>query len=83
VTEDQLPKVRDFILRLLAERDDPDGLDDQSLLFSSGRLDSLAAVELVMMIEETFGISFEDRGFDLQLVDSIDAIAALITERAT
>jgi acyl carrier protein len=81
VSSAQLPKVREFISRLLVEKDDPDGFDDQSLLFSSGRLDSLAAVQLVLMIEETFGITFEDRGFDLQLVDSIDAIAALLAGR--
>lgn len=54
---------------------------DADLLFSSGRLDSLDAVEIIMSIEADYGINFSDINFDLTLLDSIDAITSLIDRR--
>ena len=53
-------------------------LSDDDLLFTSGRLDSLDAVELIMSIEVDYGINFSDIGFDLTRLDSISAISALV-----
>jgi acyl carrier protein len=46
------------------------------LLFS-GRLQSVDAVEIVVFLEENFGIDFARIGFDKERIDSIDAIFAL------
>jgi acyl carrier protein len=53
-------------------------LNDQDLLFTTGRLDSLDAVELIMTLETDYGINFSDINFDLTLLDSTAAIIALI-----
>jgi len=58
-------------------------LSDDDLLFTSGRLDSLDAVELIMSIETDYGINFSDIGFDLTRLDSISAIAGLVEQPST
>lgn len=75
---DQLNTVRDFIKQLLALRGDRKPFSDDSSLFRSGRLASVDAVELVVFLEEKFGIDFAETGFDQNLIDSVDAIAALL-----
>jgi len=76
---DQLTPVRDFIKQLLAQRGDRKPFSDDSSLFHSGRLSSLDAVELVVLLEEKFAIDFAETGFDQNLIDSIDSIAALLS----
>jgi acyl carrier protein len=71
-------KVRDFIKSLLFKRDDADGLTDAESLFLSGRLDSLAQVELVVFLEQEFGLDFTD--VDFEQIDSINAIEILFAE---
>jgi len=76
------PEVRSQMRRYVAQRllmkGDSAPLGDDDLLFTSGRLDSLDAVELIMSIETDHGINFSDIGFDLTRLDSISAIAALV-----
>jgi acyl carrier protein len=57
-------------------------LNDEDPLFTSGRLNSLDAVEIIMSIETDYGINFFEINFDLTLLDSIAAIADLIDRRA-
>jgi acyl carrier protein len=71
-------QVRDFIQQALASHADADGFSDEDPLFSSGRLDSFTMMKLVMHLEQTYGIDFSDTGFDVDLVDSVDAIVALV-----
>jgi acyl carrier protein len=53
-------------------------LNDEDLLFTSGRLDSLDAIEIIMSIETDYGINFSEINFDLTLLDSIAAMTDLI-----
>jgi acyl carrier protein len=75
---DRVEEIRLFCKKLLALRGDRQSFSDQSSLFLSGRLGSVDAVELVVLLEEKFGIDFTETGFDQALIDSIDAIKALI-----
>ncbi|MFZ0303461.1 MAG: hypothetical protein WAL75_12275 [Terracidiphilus sp.] len=69
--------IREFVQNLLtASGDDGPLADGESLLFS-GRLQSIDAVEIVVFLEENFGIDFAEAGFDKERIDSIDAICAL------
>jgi acyl carrier protein len=70
-------EIREFVQNLLtASGDDAPLADGESLLFS-GRLQSIDAVEIVVFLEENFGIDFAQVGFDKEHIDSIDAICAL------
>jgi len=71
-------QMRRYIVQRLLMKGDGAPLSDDDLLFTSGRLDSLDAVELIMSIETDYGINFSDIGFDLTRLDSISAIADLV-----
>jgi acyl carrier protein len=69
--------IRNFVQQLLTRQDDRRPLADSDSLLLSGRLQSIDAVEIVLFLEERFGIDFADLGFDREQLDSIDAIALL------
>jgi acyl carrier protein len=75
--------VRQFVGELLRLREDRSTVADSEALFSSGRLDSLAAVEIVTFLEQQFAIDFSEIDFEIDLLDSIDAIVALGRKAAT
>jgi acyl carrier protein len=75
---DHKTTVRQFVRDLLASKSDVQPLSDDSSLLISGRLDSVDAVEIVVMLEEKFNINFAEIGFDQYMIDSIDSIDSLI-----
>jgi acyl carrier protein len=74
-------QMRDYVIQRLRMKGDAAPLNDEDSLFSSGRLDSLDAVEIVMCIETEYGINFSEINFDLTLLDSIAAITSLVDRR--
>jgi acyl carrier protein len=75
-------EIHQFVQELLTNSGDNQPLVDQDSLFLSGRLQSIDAVEIVVFLEENFGIDFAQIGFDREQIDSIDLIFAL-TQNAT
>jgi acyl carrier protein len=75
-------QMRNYVTQRLRMRGDLAPVDDEDLLFTSGRLDSLDAVEIIMSLEMDYGINFSQINFDLTLLDSVAAIADLITRHA-
>lgn len=76
------PRMRNYVIQRLRMRGDLAPLHDDDLLFTSGRLDSLDAVEIIMSVEMDYGINFSEINFDLTLLDSIAAIADLVDRHA-
>ena len=74
--------IRKFVQSLLIKNGDDEPLTDQESLLLSGRLQSIDAVEIVLFLEENFGIDFAEIGFDREQIDSIDAIHALTQNAA-
>jgi acyl carrier protein len=72
-------RMRNYLTRRLRMKGDGAPLRDDDLLFTSGRLDSLDAVEIIMSIEADYGVNFSDIDFDLTRLDSIEAIAELVS----
>ena len=70
-------EIREFVQQLLSNSGDNQPLVDQDSLLLSGRLQSIDAVEIVVYLEENFGIDFSEVGFDKDQIDTIDAIYAL------
>lgn len=54
------------------------GLDDP--LVASGLLDSLAIMQIVVYLEETYGIDFSASGFDPERLATMGSIVALIEQ---
>lgn len=75
-------KMRNFVTQRLRMHGDLAPLNDEDLLFTSGRLDSLDAVEIITSVETDYGINFSEINFDLTLLDSIAAIADLVDRHA-
>jgi acyl carrier protein len=57
------------------------GIDES--LVESGLIDSLAIVQIVVYLEETYGIDFSARGLDPDRLASMANILALIDESST
>jgi acyl carrier protein len=69
--------IHEYVQSLLTNSGDDGPLADSDSLLLSGRLQSMDAVEIVMFLEENFGIDFAQIGFDKDQIDSVDAIYAL------
>jgi acyl carrier protein len=75
---DEREEIREFLKELLLQKGDKQPFSDSASLLVSGRLASVDAIEIVIFLEEKFGVNFSDLGFDQTLIDSVDAIDALI-----
>jgi len=75
---DQKSTIRQFMQRLLAQKGDQRPFGDSDSLLLSGRLQSVDAVEVVLFLEEHWGIDFAEIGFEETQIDSVDAIATLV-----
>lgn len=71
-----------MIAGLLAERGDTGSVGETDSLFLSGRLDSLAATQVMMMLEEEYGIDLADADFDITRLDSLAELRLLVKEEA-
>ena len=56
-------------------------LNDEALI-DNGVMTSLQTVELVVFLEDTFGIVVEDEEFDEENFGSVEAIARLVESKA-
>ena len=60
---------------------DVDDLDDDSPLFSSGRIDSMSLIELFAFIESDLGVPVGLSDLSMENFDSIQAIAGYVAQR--
>ncbi len=76
-------RVKQMIIeRLKLEGMTPDQIDDAAPLFGEGLgLDSIDALELVLGIEQSFGVKIEDEAAGLKAFKSVEALAAFIAEQ--
>ncbi len=71
---DQLKRY--ICVELLQEPDYP--LEDNEALFSSGLLDSLSFVDILLFIDATFGITIPGDYLNIRAMNSLDQITRLI-----
>jgi acyl carrier protein len=77
---DHKAAIREFVQQLLAQKGDQRPFSDSDSLVLSGRLQSVDAVEVVVFLEEKWGIDFATIGFDETQIDSVDAIDSLVQQ---
>lgn len=75
-------KIKDFIMAQFLPGEDPHELTDDTPLISGGILDSIATLQLVMFIEETFRVSFQPHEVDKENLDSLNLMARLLQSKA-
>ena len=70
--------LRAYLQEALRLHGDTQELADGDSLFLSGRLDSFSMMNLILFLETAFALTFSDLEFDVEKVDSLSAIAALV-----
>jgi acyl carrier protein len=75
---DKRSKVRVFLEGLLKRKGDAAGFTDSDRLITAGRLDSIDALDVVVFLEDSYGVDFGDRQFDQDELDSVNRIVELI-----
>lgn len=75
--------VKEMIIqRLKLEGMTPEEIDDTAPLFGDGLgLDSIDALELVLAIEQTFGVKIEDEASGMKAFRNVESLAAFIAEK--
>ena len=79
--QDARHKIKDFIMSQFLPGEDPAELTDQTPLISGGILDSIATLQLVMFLEETYKVSFEAHEVDKDNLDTLDLIVRLLASK--
>lgn len=74
-------ELRQFILENYLLTRDESALADADSLTARGILDSTGALELVLHLEERYGVTVQDEELHPDNLDSIDRIAAFIERK--
>jgi acyl carrier protein len=74
--------IREFIQDLLGRNGDQEAFSDSEELIARGRLQSIDTLEVLLFLEETYGLDFAESGFDQNQVESVDNIMALIENKS-
>ncbi|WP_420408790.1 phosphopantetheine-binding protein [Hoeflea sp.] len=74
--------IRTAISELLVEAGQSPDFDENESLFDSGKLDSLAAVKLLTILEGELGIDLSDPDFEVDEIDTFAAIMDIASEQA-
>jgi len=77
----QKEKIKSILLNGFIEADNPDELQNDTTLISSGVLDSISILQLVDTLEKEFEIAFEAHEIDRDKFDTIDLINKLVEEK--
>ena len=73
--------VKSFILKEFLPGEDPANLTNDLPLITTGILDSIATLKLVLHLEETYGITLEAHEADKENLDTIDKITSLVASK--
>jgi acyl carrier protein len=71
-------QLRDYLRTALDKHGDRNDFADDESLFLSGRLDSFSMMNLVFYLETELSVDFSALDFDVNLVDSVNDIEALV-----
>ena len=74
-------KIKNFIMEQFLPGEDANELTDDTPLISGGILDSIATLQLVMYVEETFGVSFEPHEVDKENLDTLNLMVRLLESK--
>jgi methoxymalonate biosynthesis acyl carrier protein len=74
-------RIREEIRTFLKEQIDNYNLEDHQDLFALGLVNSMFAMQLVLMVEQKFGITIDGDDLNLDYFRSVDAITNLVTRR--
>jgi acyl carrier protein len=73
--------VKEFIQKEIAADGSADEIDDTTPLISGGILNSLATLQLVTFLEDTYDVSIKAREVGIDYMDSLNDIAKLVLSK--
>ena len=76
-------QLREHLRTALDKHGDRHDFADDESLFLSGRLDSFSMMNLVVFLETELSVDFSALDFDVNLVDSVNDIEALVDSIAS
>jgi acyl carrier protein len=80
--DDLAPRVKELIVRRLKLEIEPASIQDDAPLFGEGLgLDSIDALELVLGLEQEFGIKVEDEEVGVKAFSSVNALVDFIEQK--
>jgi acyl carrier protein len=71
-------KIKDYLMREFLPGENPDELTTTTPLITGGILDSIAALKLVIFLEEEYGVAFEAHEVNRENLDTIARIVQLL-----
>lgn len=75
-------KIRDYISENILFSSNGFPYSDSASFLETGIIDSMNVLELVVFIEESFGITVEDSDFTPDNFDSIDKISSFVARKS-
>ena len=77
------PRIRDYVARNLLFSDNGFGYGDDASFLQEGIVDSVGVLELVLFVEETFGVEVNDQEIIPDNFDSVDKLASYIRSKTS
>ena len=74
-------KIKDYLMREFLPGEDPGELTATTPLITGGILDSIAALKLVMFLEDEYGVTFEPHEVNRENLDTIARIVQLLISK--
>ncbi len=82
MSDDQLKQqIKEMIVERLFLDADPDAMADDEKLMENYDIDSVNLFEIVVGLEEQFGISFEDEDFSVDLFATVNNLAEYVEQK--
>ena len=75
------PQIRQYLAENFLFSDNGYELEDEASFLEEGIVDSTGVLELVMFVEETFGIAVQDEEIVPQNFDSVSQLAAYVRRK--
>ena len=79
--EDRRTRLRQFLAENFLLSDEPFPYEDDASLLEEGVIDSTGVLELILFLEQTFGITISDAEATPRNLDSVGRILALLDRK--
>lgn len=73
--------IKQMIVERLFLKIKPSDIPDEEPLMEALEIDSVQVLEIVVGLEEIYGISFEDEEFDIEIFKTVKSIADFVREK--
>jgi len=73
--------IKEMIVERLFLKVEPDEIPNDANLMKTLDIDSVSVLEIVVGLEETYGITFEDEEFKIETFETVQTISDFVREK--